>query len=85
MSNKLNKDAYIIKELTPNGTKDIIRISSGKHTCQKCSAVIMIENIDDNYPNHENEPVLCPNCGYYIGDLRTSGYPYVKVIEKTKY
>lgn len=64
--------------------KDTVRIYAGKHTCQECGAILIINNFDDSYPNHENEPIFCPNCSAHIGDLRTSGYPYVEDTQKPK-
>lgn len=78
---KINIDAYLVTAITSTGNYQILRISAGAHKCQECGALINIENYDDNYPNHDDEPVNCPKCGAFLGNLRTSGYPYVEVIE----
>lgn len=78
---KINKDAYYVPELTPTGNHKVLRIDIGEHKCQECGALIQIENFDDNHANRDNEPVNCPKCGAFIGNLRTSGFPHVEVIK----
>ena len=41
---KINIDAYLVTAITPTGTYQVLRISSGAHKCQECGAIINIEN-----------------------------------------
>jgi DNA-directed RNA polymerase subunit RPC12/RpoP len=57
------------------------RLNLGKNTCSTCGKVFIVTENDLPLPGtKDTEPVNCPYCGEFIGEVFVNGFVAVKKI-----
>ncbi len=66
-----------------DNTQNPIRLSIGKNTCKECNMNFIVEEHELEMPGTKDlEPVHCPYCGRYNGEIFVNGIVFCKKIDE---